>query len=226
MGYLPIFIDVQGRTCLVVGGGEVGRRKVEGLIEGGAVVRLVSRDLDSRLADLTGQGRVEYLGREYRTEHLDGAVLVFAATDDPQLNARVSREAQARGLLVNVADQPRLCTFIVPASVRRGDLTLAVSTGGGSPALAARIRAELEAQFGPEYAEFLKVLRLVREKVLAEGRPAEENKSKFQRLIASDLLERLVRGDAAGAEAVLTQILGPGFTFAALGYRPAGEARP
>lgn len=222
MSYLPIFVDVRGRACLVVGGGSVGRRKVSSLLEREAVVRVVGRELVPELRALADQGRIEYLGPEYRTDHLDGAALVYAATSDNHLNVRVSRDAQQRGIFVNVADVPELCTFIVPAQMRQGDLTIAVSTGGRSPAAAASIRRKLEKDFGPEYAKFLKIMGLVREKVLAGGRPPDENKRKFEDLVNSGMIERLKDNDPDGAEEIMTRVLGPGYTFMSIGYESGG----
>lgn len=226
MKYLPINLDVRDRPCLVVGGGEVGERKVRGLLECQARVRLVSRELTPGLKALVEAGRVELLGPEYTRAHLEGVGLVFAATNEAEVNARVSREARERGLEVNVADQPQLCTFILPASLRRGDLTLSVCTGGQSPALAASLRRRLEQSFGPEYALFVELLGLIRTRVLAEGRPPAENHELFRRLVDSDLLETLARDDLAAAESRLQDILGPEYTFARLGFRPPQETSP
>ena len=224
MRYWPVNLDLEGRTCLVVGGGEVGERKVRALLESGARVRLVSRELTSGLSDLARSGQVDHVGAEYRIEHLSGVVLVFAATSDADLNTRLSQEARTRGLWVNVVDQPELCTFIVPASVSRGDLTISVSTGGRSPALAKRVRARLEEEFGPEYAVFLQLMGLVRTRILAAGRPASENRVLFRRLVDSPLLDRLAAADWEGAEKILTQTLGEDFAFNYLGFDIDGEA--
>ena len=220
MSYLPINVDVRGRPCLVVGGGEVGRRKVEGLLARGARVLLVSRELTAELQTLADRGRLEYLGPDYDPRRLDGAVLVYAATDDRDLNERVSRDAQSRGLWVNVADRPDLCTFIVPSSITRGDLTVSVSTNGRSPALAAHIRSRLENMFGPEYGVFLTVMGRVRERVLASSEDSRKNRKIFTALVASPLLDLLARGDRQGANRILEKHLGPGCTLEDLGVDP------
>lgn len=225
MRYLPINLDVRGLACLVVGGGEVGRRKVEGLLECGAKVRLVSRGLTPDLQRLVESRAVEHLGPEYMTGHLEGVALVFAATNETELNARISREAEERGVWANVADVPGLCRFIVPASVKRGDLTISISTGGRSPALAGHIRTRLEQWFGPEYARFLDLMGLVRPRVLAEGRPHEENREIFRRLVESDLLDSLAQGDLDQAQRRLQEVLGPEYTLSSLEYDPEKEAR-
>ena len=217
MKYLAVNLNVEGRPCLVVGGGEVGRRKSETLLEAGAEVLVVSRELCVRLQELVDQGRVKWLSREFEPGRLDGAALAYAATDDPKLNARVVAEARRRGVFVNAADRPEESTFIVPATVRRGDLLIGVSTGGRSPALAARVRARLEDIFGPEYEILLDILGRVREKVLSRGRPAEENRELFRKLVESNLLDLLAAGDRAGAEEAMIEILGPGFSLTELG---------
>ncbi len=224
MSYLPIFVDIRQRRCLVVGGGEVGERKVLSLLDRDAEVDLVSREVTPVLTGLIEAGRVGYLGPDYETAHLDGAALVFAATDDTALNGRVSREAQERGIWVNAADQPEFCTFIVPASIRRGDLTIAVSTSGRSPAMAASIRARLEKEFGPEYADFLRLMGLVRSRVLAAGGASGRNKELFCRMVDSDLLDVLSRGDLHRVDELLTDILGAGFTLAEIGFDPKPES--
>jgi len=224
MKYLPINLAIEGRPVLVVGGGEVGERKVKALLECGARVRLVSRELTPDLADLVAAEAVEHLGGRYRTEHLSGVDLVFAATDELELNARLSREARARGLWINVADQPELCRFIVPAYFRRGDLTIAVSTSGRSPAAAARIKSRLEQEFGPAYGRFLDLMGLIRARVLSEGRGSQENREIFRRLADSNLLTALAQEDRTGVEGILSEILGPDYTLSSLGFNPAGRA--
>ncbi|MEE9436228.1 MAG: bifunctional precorrin-2 dehydrogenase/sirohydrochlorin ferrochelatase [Candidatus Adiutricales bacterium] len=224
MQYLPVNLDIKNRTCLVVGGGRVGQRKIKSLLECGADVRVVSQELLPELGDLVEAGRVTLLGSEYREEQLDGVSLVFAATDDPEVNTRVSQDAANRGLWVNVADVPELCSFILPANVTRGDLIISVSTSGRSPALAARIRRGLEDQFGSEYARFLKILGLIRTRVKSEGRPDDQNREFFFRLVDSELLEALKNGNVEQVDRILVEILGPDYTLSKLGYEDNQEA--
>ena len=214
MRYLPLNMDVKGRTCLVVGGGEVAARKVNTLLESGAQVHVVARELTPDLQDLVVRGKVQSLGPEYRTEHLDGVVLVFAATSDTELNQRVSKEAMAAGIPVNVVDQPELCSFIVPASVVRGDLVISISTSGSSPALAARLRQKLENEFGPEYEDFLRLMAHIRPKLLAEGRDHRENRELFRALVDSELLDFLAAQRYDEADRVLADVLGPDYMMA------------
>ena len=212
MGYLSINVELSGRTCLVVGGGSVGERKVIKLIGCGATVRIVSRELSPALAAMVDRDEIEYAGREYQARFMDGAALVFVATNDSGLNEQVSRDARERGLWVNVADRPGFCSFILPATLARGDLAISVSTGGKSPALAARIRRELEDRFGDEYAIFLTWMGRIREKVLQSGRSNEENRRIFKRLVESDLIEVVASGDTERLERRLLEILGPDYS--------------
>jgi len=204
----PLFALIEDRACLVVGGGAVGERKVQDLLAAGARVTVVSQALTPRLAELAAQGRVQFIQDDFSPQYLDGMTLVVGATDDQKVNREVSAAAQARNLPVNIVDAPELCTFIVPAQVRRGALTIAVSTGGASPALARRVREELEQLFGPEYGPYLRLLQAVRHRVLARRRGHAENPHLFQRLVDSPLREALIREDRARALAILEEALG------------------
>jgi precorrin-2 dehydrogenase/sirohydrochlorin ferrochelatase len=158
----PIYLDIVGTTCLVVGGGQVAARKVEGLLEAGARVRILSPTLLPELAERAARGEVEAVLETYHPRYLDTAWLVFAATNDRAVNHQVAADARARGRPVNVADQPEDGTFLVPATVQRGQLCISVSTGGRSPALARKLCAEIEARFGPEYSELLTLYEQMR----------------------------------------------------------------
>lgn len=208
MGYYPILMELDDRRALVVGGGGVAERKVRTLLGCGARVQVVSRELSPGLKALADGGRLQWLGREFEESRLDGAVLVIAATSDADLNRRVGGACRERGIPVNVVDQPADCTFIVPAVVRRGDLLLAVSTSGKSPALARAVRRELEERFGPEYGGFLAIMGDVREAVLSQGRVQKDNRDVFRELVQSGLLEAIRAGDWPGAAGILTGILG------------------
>lgn len=205
--YYPLFLSLAGRTAVVVGGGAVAARRVRLLIECGAQVRVISPSFSPEFDPLKGRPDLTIIQRPYRADDLEGAMLALASTDDAVVNQRVAQDARLRGVLVNVADQPALCDFIVPSLVRRGDLTVAISTGGASPALAKRLREELEETIGPEYEEFLKLLKETRRRVQEEEGDPERRRAVFERLVASDLLERLRRGDRAGAVAKLEALL-------------------
>lgn len=180
--YFPVCLKIAGRQCLVIGGGRVGERKVQGLLAHGALVKVISPELSEPLAALRRAGRIAWLDRLYEEGDLAGAFLVIAATDDPAVQERIHAEAEARNILLNVADVPKWCNFILPATARRGDLSISVSTAGKSPALASMLRQALEVQFGPEYGILVNILGALRDTVLATGRPHAENKVIFARL--------------------------------------------
>jgi precorrin-2 dehydrogenase/sirohydrochlorin ferrochelatase len=213
----PIFAIIEDKPCLVVGGGAVGERKVQDLMAAGGRVTVVSRTLTPELADLAARGEIRYLAEDFREAQVEGMALVMAATDDPQVNARVSAAAQARAIWVNVADDPEHCTFIVPAQVRRGELTLAISTGGASPALARHLREELQQHFGPEYGPYLDLLQRVRTRLLAERRSHPDNGPLFTRLVNSPLKEAVARGDRARVVSLLHEVLGSVISTPVLG---------
>ncbi len=213
----PIFIRIEDKPCLVVGGGAVGERKVLDLLEAGARVTVLSQALTPTLTELARAGQIRYLNEVFNPDHLNGMVLVMAATDDREVNARVSAAAQARGIWVNVADDPEYCTFIVPAQVRHGDLTLAISTGGASPALARKLREDLQQRFGPEYGPYLRLLKGVRTRLLSEPRSQAENAALFHRLVDSPLLAAVAAGDRARVVAVLEEVLGGALSPQVLG---------
>ncbi len=204
----PIFAIIENRPCLVVGGGAVGERKVQDLMDSGARVTVISQGLTPALERLAREGQIRYLDEDFTPAHLDGMVLVLAATDDREVNARVSAAARDRGLWVNVADDPEFCTFIVPAQVKRGDLTVAISTGGASPALARKLRQELQQRFGPEYGPYLALLKELRGRLLSGRRGSPENAALFHRLVDSPLQAAVARGDQARVVAVLREVLG------------------
>ncbi len=151
MGAFPIVLELEGRPCLVVGGGPVAEHKVEALLGADARVTVVSPTLTRRLQAWIDARAVRHLAGEYRAGDVSGHALVFVATDDPALTATVVAEARALRVWVNAADDPARCDFTLPSVLRRGDLTVAVSTGGTSPALARTIREELEGYFTDDY---------------------------------------------------------------------------
>jgi precorrin-2 dehydrogenase / sirohydrochlorin ferrochelatase len=157
--YYMACLDVAGRSCLVVGGGTVALEKVRGLLDCGARVTVVAPRIVSELDDLTD---VEIVRRGYRESDLDGRLLVVAATSNSSLNRRIFAQAEARALLCNVVDVPDLCSFILPAVLRRDPIAVAVSTGGASPALAQRIRDDVGALIGPEHVEVARRLQQLR----------------------------------------------------------------
>src|SRR5881628_2315927 len=185
--YFPAFLDVRGRRCLVVGGGEIGERKARALLACGAQVTVVSPTATRGLAALALEGRIVERRRSFRRADLRGCALVVAATGDPAVDDAVAALARRARVLVNVVDRPESCDFILPSVLRRGELQIAVSTGGRSPALAREIRRRLEPMFGPEYAELVE--QVGRERAHA-------------RLRASTAVRRLAAGETVVARAL------------------------
>ena len=176
-------LDVEGRRCLVVGGGAVGLEKAAGLAVCGARVTVVSPELDPGFAELD----VEWRQREYETGDLEGMFLVIAATDERAVNEAVHRDAEQRAMLCNVADVPDLCNFILPAVHREGPIAVAVSTGGASPALAKRLRSQIAELVGPEHAELAEELRSLRPEVKERFATYEERRDYFEELVTERL---------------------------------------
>lgn len=205
--YYPMMVDLAGRRCLVVGGGRVAERKVALLLECGAEVEVVSPATTRKIADLAARGAIRLARRAVRPADLDRAFLVFAATDDAQVNQSVAHEVRKAGGLVNVADAPEACNFLVPSVIRRGDLTIAISTGGGSPALAKRLRQRLEATIGPEYEAFLAALRELRARAQQAISDPTERQALYRRAVDSDLFEHAARGDKAAMAACILELL-------------------
>ena len=188
MRYYPVFLDLHGRPCVVVGGGEVAERKVRALLRAAARVRVVSPQLTARLTRLAAQKKISVTRRRYREGDLKRAFVVFAATDDPATQRAVREHAQAVGVLVNVADDRQRSTFLVPASFARGDLQVAISTSGASPALARRLRQQLQARLGREFQRHLRLLREARKKVL-KSVPNQKERARLFRKLAANLGE-------------------------------------
>jgi precorrin-2 dehydrogenase/sirohydrochlorin ferrochelatase len=211
MKYYPAHLDIQNRKCLVVGGGAVGTRKVNTLLECGARVAVVSPDPTAQLTRLASEGSITLRKRNYRSDDLTGMFLVIGATDDESLNHQISKDAERAHILCNIADRPEACNFILPSIVRRGDLVITVSTSGKSPALAKHLRQKLETQFGQEYADFLLLMGAIRQKLLNQAHEPEAHKEIFHKLIDSNLIELMQAGKTEEINSVLYTILGEGY---------------
>ncbi len=207
MVYYPIMVDLTDREVLVVGGGSVAGRKITTLLEYGAVVSLVSRELSPEIKGYIENGRIRYLGEEFSMVYLKEKFLVIAATDDPELNHRISQVAEEKGMLINAVDQPADCNFIIPSIIKKGDLVVAVSTSGKSPALAKKIRKQLTEYFGDEYEPFLRMMGRIRSEVLSSGSDPEENSRLFTRIVESELFNAIRGGALDDAALILTEIL-------------------
>ena len=216
MRYYPIFLDIKNRPCLVVGGGAVGCRKVKKLLACGARVTVVTQAADSKLLNLAAGGTIELLKKNYQASDLDGMFLVIGATNDAPLNLQIKTDADKKGTLCNIADQPEACHFILPAVVEREDLVIAISTSGKSPAVAKRIRKDLELTFGPEYADFLKLMGAIRRKLLGRTHKPEEHKRLFEQLIDKGLVHMIKDRNRSAVNTLLYETFGKGYEFDAL----------
>lgn len=207
----PILLDLRGRRCLVVGGGQVAQRKVDGLLAADAAVTVVSPTASTALAQLAAAGGIVWHPRPYGRADLDGMRLVIAATDQPDVNRQVADDARDRGILCNVIDQPAAGDFTLPSVVRRGDLVLTVSTSGQSPALSRHLRKILEGRFGNEYEVFLRIMGAVRRRLLACEKDPATRRKLFDRLVAADLPEAIREGRRDEVEQRLSAILGSAY---------------
>jgi len=216
MRYYPVCLDIRNRNCLVVGGGSVGTRKVMMLLACGANVTVVSPVATEKLRELFNNDAAELKERPFKISDLDGQFLVIGATDNQDLNRQIHAEAERRGLLCNIADRPEACNFILPSIVNRGDLIIAISTSGKSPAFAKKLRKHLEKEFGNEYAQFLNLMGAIRKKLLGQYREPEAHKHLFEQLIEGDLVQMIKDGDTAGINSLLHEILGEGFELESL----------
>ncbi len=192
-------IRLDGQSVVVVGGGNVALRKVRTLLDHGAEVIVIAPEVGPELKDAAGAGSITWIEDAFREALLDDfkemPVLVFGTTDDRIVNTAVFRAAERRGIPCNIADVPDLCSFIVPALMRRGDLSIAISTGGASPALARRIREGLESRFGPEYETLTELLGALRSRITEQGHSSDENKIIFMRLVDAGLEDMLKSGN-------------------------------
>src|SRR3990172_7396816 len=184
--YYPILLNIHDKKCLVVGGGNVAWRKVCSLKEAAARVTVVSPEFCLEMGKETG---IERIQQKYEEGFLNGAWVVIASTDDEEVNKKIYYDAAKKGILVNVIDRPEFCSFIVPATINRGDLSISISTGGASPALARNIRESLEKQFGDEYSEFAKLLSETRRKILSEISDESIRRDILQRIAGLDMLD-------------------------------------
>ena len=212
-GY-PVVLRLVGRRCVVIGGGEVARRKVQKLLDAGAKVQVIAPHLHPELLAMPG---IELTCRSYLPDDLCGAFLVYAATNDNTVNAEVAAAARQLGVPVNIADDPEESDFHLPAILSRGDLLIAISSGGGSPAFAAELRDHLATKLGPEWELFCAVAAALRQKRLTDGEASAYNRAVISDLFAADFPLLLAHQDEAAIDRLLTQVTGIKITLADLG---------
>ena len=190
MGFYPVIIDLTDKPCLVIGGGVIGLRKAQALVEAGARVKLISPEVDKRIEALDN---IDIERRVYQPGDIDGYTLVFAATGNREVNVIIKREAEEKGITINVVDDPELCSFIVPAIVRRGYLMVAITTSGKAPAFAKRLKHMVEYVFGEEYGPYIALLGEVRERVRALYPTQPQREAAMNRVLDNTSIFPLVK---------------------------------
>ena len=206
--YYPVYLDLRGKPCVVIGGGEIGERKVEGLVESSAEVTLISPDVTQRLQELAHAGRITWHARQYRQGDLKGAFLAIAATDVRDVNQAIAAEAQDEKVVLNVVDDAPLCSFIAPSIVKRGEVTLAISTGGSSPALARKLKETIQDSDLLRYADLAGVLSKARSLIKQRGMVVDADR--WQEGITESLIDLVDSGRSEEALNVLMSFLQDG----------------
>jgi siroheme synthase-like protein len=214
----PVFLRLDGRRCVVLGGDAAAEQKAEACLAALAVITVIASEASPRLVDLAAAERLVWHRRAYRDGDLAGATVAYASERDPTVIAAIRAEATREHVLLNVVDVPEACGFFAPAVVARGDLQIAIGTGGASPGLAARLRRQLGASIGPEYGVYVSILGAVRA-TLPGGRRAEV----MDQLLDSDLLALVRNAQPEAIDALLTRIAGEHCTLGRLGVPLAGE---
>jgi siroheme synthase-like protein len=204
--YYPIFINLKGKNCVVVGGGNVALRKIQMLLECGGDIRVISPDFCEEITKLAINKRIKVMPRKYKKGDLQGSFIAVIATNDQDVNRKIAEEAKREKVLLNVVDNPEISDFIVPSILTRGDLIIAVSTGGKSPALARKIRTKLEEYIGEEYTGLVQMVNEIRTEFKRNGNRLEGED--WQKAINLDeLIPLLKRGEGEKAKAVLMENL-------------------
>lgn len=216
MKYYPIYLDINNRKCLVVGGGSVGTRKVLMLLKCGARVTVNSPVLSEKLLMLAEKQTICWVSRPYEPADIEEAFLIIGATDDERLNQKIHEDAKRLDKLCNIADHPESCNFILPSVVDKGDLVIAVSTSGKSPAYSKKIRECMESHFGGEHAVFLTLMGAIRKNLLRQCKPPSSYKPIFEKLVCAGLVDMIKRNDESLINRKLMEILGEGYDFKTL----------
>jgi precorrin-2 dehydrogenase / sirohydrochlorin ferrochelatase len=216
MGYLPIFVNLKGRDCLVIGGDSLAESRVRALCEADASVTVIAPEITPALVAMADAEMIRWIARDYAAGDMRGRFMAWVATVNEAVGRAAAADARQLGVLINVADRPALCDFITPAVVRRGEVQIAIATGGASPALARRLREQLEAVIGPEYAEIAELLRSARRWLKGHMSDASERQRILAKLVGSDLIGAFRRRDLEEAERLVGTHLGT--DFAELGF--------
>jgi precorrin-2 dehydrogenase / sirohydrochlorin ferrochelatase len=207
MSHYPVYLDLKGRSCFVIGGCAMAEEKVKGLVAAGARVTVISPELTLVLSGLVVEGKIDSIARRYRRGDLRNAFLVIVVSQPQSVVQTVWQETRGRNVLVNTVDDVPHCDFIAPSIVRRGDLAVAISTGGRAPALAVRLRQKLERELGPEHARFLEIAGMLRAPLARRWPDFETRKALWYRLVDSDVIHLLRRGSERQAMDRIREIL-------------------
>lgn len=211
MRFLPVFMNIENRNCLVVGGGDVALRKVRLLLKANASVKLVARSLCEEIETMVSEGMIDHVGKEHNESLLDDCILVIAATNDKELNRRISEQARRRNLPVNVVDNPSLCTFIMPSVIDRDPVQIAISTGGASPVLARLLRARLETMIPSAFGRLATLMKSVRARVREQIPDMRKRRRFWEDILQGPVAEMLYSGqDKAALAAVEKRLDQPG----------------
>jgi precorrin-2 dehydrogenase/sirohydrochlorin ferrochelatase len=189
MNYYPVYLNLEGKKVVVIGGGRVAERKVFSLLKAGASVTVVSPEITTKLMKAKRGKSIRHVSSPYQKKNLAGAFLVIAATDNPAINSRVAHDTTG---LVNVVDVPSECNFIAPSVIKRGQLMIAISTSGSSPALSRSLRKEIEMLYGPEFSSYLNFIKRVRANAIT-GIKNRVLREKFLKSLASERMLKLLR---------------------------------
>ncbi|MGA2412150.1 MAG: bifunctional precorrin-2 dehydrogenase/sirohydrochlorin ferrochelatase [Candidatus Binataceae bacterium] len=220
MGYLPIFLDMQGRDCLVAGGGAIAEARVRALLDAGALVTVVSPELTPALQAMARGEEIHHCARNYASNDMQGRFLACIVTSDEALARSAAADAERFGVLINAADMPAFCDFITPAVVKRGAVQIAIGTGGASPALARRLRESIETLVGPEYEPFADLLRVARQWLRSRVESPDERARILSALVASELIGALKRRDREQADVIVRYHLGAGLEAIGFAFNP------
>ncbi len=207
-GYYPVYLRLWNQPCVVIGGGKIAEDKVGSLLSAGARVTVISPDLTPQLLELVEQKEIAHIARHYQPGDLAGAFVVICATGQTDIVPQVWQEALAHRQLINTVDDPPHCTFIAPAILRNGDLTIAISTAGKAPALAVRLKERLQRELGPEYERFLDLAGQLREPLTQHVPDFKARKAIWYELVDSDAISLLAAGDEASALDIISEVVG------------------
>ena len=209
MRYYPIYLNLTDKRSIIVGGGTIAEGKVTSLLEADAQVVIIAPEVTPAIRELAESEKITWEQRAYRDGDLEGAAIAISATDDPEVNHQVWDEAHRRGILINVVDDVPYCNFIAPAIVRRGDITIAISTNGKMPALAAHMRREMDKSFGDEYLQLLEMTSPMRVELGTKHLPYTTRQKLWRKLFEeTELIDLIRQGDEEAARKLAREVLG------------------